>query len=91
MKKLVITEGGCIGCGACVAMDGEHFDFNDEGLSIVISNDNLEDDSLLSVIDTCPTSAIAIVEDDSCSCVTCECENCKCENCKCENCECGCN
>ena len=51
MKKLTVNNG-CIGCGACIAIDSEHFDFNDEGLSSVISNENLETDELKNAIES---------------------------------------
>ena len=35
MKKIKVNTEGCIGCGACVGLDPEHFDFNEEGLSLV--------------------------------------------------------
>lgn len=93
MKKIKVNEDACIGCGACVAIDSEHFAFNDEGLSSVISNNNLESEDLINSIDSCPTSAISITEED------CDCEECNCnDECNCdENCECtadsncGCN
>ena len=37
MKKINVKNDACIGCGACVAIDSEHFAFNDEGLSHPIS------------------------------------------------------
>lgn len=76
MKKITVSDS-CIGCGACIAIDPEHFDFNDEGLSSVISNENLETDELKNAIASCPVSAIK-----------CEC-NCD-EKCDCgDNCNCG--
>lgn len=99
MKKINVSEEACIGCGACVAIDPEHFAFNDEGLSHSISNENLEGSELSSAIDSCPTSAISIKEEDNtceCDCGdTCECteeSNCGChcyeddEECCCGNC-----
>ncbi|MBR5662895.1 MAG: ferredoxin [Bacilli bacterium] len=92
MVKLNVDEEKCIGCGACVAIDPEHFDFNDNGLSSVIKNDNLESANLKNAQESCPTGAISIgdeiVTDQKCSC----CENCTSdENCECgcDNCECG--
>ena len=41
MKKLVVDSINCIGCGACVGIDPKHFDFDDSGLSNVISQDDL--------------------------------------------------
>ncbi len=62
MQKLTVNPNACIGCGACVALDNEHFDFSDAGTSMAISNENLESDALHTAIDSCPTSAISIVE-----------------------------
>lgn len=95
MKKIDVIKEQCIGCGACVAIDAEHFEFDDEGRSQVISNENLESTNLTNAIESCPTSAIELVEvegnDDTC---TCECEECNCEcNDDCEDdcaCDCGC-
>ena len=60
MKNIEVDQTKCIGCGACVAIDGEHFEFNSEGLSSVINNDNLESSNLSAAIDSCPTAAISI-------------------------------
>lgn len=89
MKKIKVSEEACIGCGACVAIDSNHFEFNDEGLSHATNNDNLESEDLRNAIDSCPTSAISIAEDDdNCSCD----EECQCESCDCsEESNCGCN
>ena len=78
MKKLVVKTENCIGCGACVGIDSEHFTFNDDGFSIPVSNENLDSDKLQTAIDSCPVGIISVLEDD------CNCE----ENCECkENCE----
>ncbi len=60
MQKLIIKEGQCIGCGACVSIDPDHFDFNDEGTAIVTSNENLDTPELQMAIDACPTNAIVL-------------------------------
>lgn len=85
MKKLVVKDDLCIGCGACVAIDSEHFDFDDSGLSSAISNENLESADLRNAMSSCPVNAIRIEE------VACNCgENCTCgDNCQCgDNCAC---
>ena len=89
MKKINVSEERCIGCGACVAIDPEHFEFNDEGRSHVISNENLESENLVNAIESCPTSAIEMVESDEVQeevCETCEEENCECDSCDCAEC-----
>ena len=74
MQKLVVDEK-CIGCGACCAIDSEHFDFdNNLGTSIVISQENLDTEPVKEAIDACPVGAIYIAE--------AECENCP--NCTCQ-------
>ena len=102
MKKLNVKESACIGCGACIAIDPEHFDFNDNGLSHVISNENIETTNATNAVESCPTNAIEFVEEsnDTCSCGeacesndTCNCgEACECHDCGClsgEECTCG--
>ena len=63
MKKLIVDDSVCIGCGMCAAMDPEHFTINDNGLSEVISQENLESETLKSVVDSCPVSAIKLAEE----------------------------
>lgn len=85
MKKIKVNQEACIGCGACVAIDPEHFAFNDEGLSHPISKENLTSEELANAIDACPTSAISLVETEN------EEEACDCgDDCNCED-ECGCS
>lgn len=88
MKKIVVNEN-CIGCGACIAVDSEHFDFDENGLSSVISNDNIESDDLKNAISTCPVNAIKIEENKDCHCEECSCgDKCECDenDCHCEGC-----
>ncbi len=63
MKKVQVNSVKCIGCGACVGLDPEHFDFNDAGLSEAISQENLDSVDLEQAKEGCPTAAIEIVED----------------------------
>lgn len=88
MEKLFINKEACIGCGACVAIDSEHFDFGDDGLSQVISNENIETDEVENAILSCPTNAIS--KTSQCDNENCECEDCHCEDCKCDGDECHC-
>ncbi len=79
MKKLVVKDDVCIGCGACVAIDALHFDLNENGLSSVISNENVETGEVITAINTCPVNAIKLVDEnnedsqkDGCACDNCE-------------------
>ncbi|MBQ8659640.1 MAG: ferredoxin [Bacilli bacterium] len=78
MKKINVIEEQCIGCGACIAIDSEHFDFDSEkGISKVISNENTESETVQEAIDACPVSAIELTD---CNCG----EGCKCgDTCNC--------
>ena len=90
MKKINVNDEACIGCGACVSLDEEHFAFNDEGLSHPISQDNLNSENLKNAIESCPTSAISLTEnssdnvetsiedDEDCCCTSCD-GHCGCE------------
>ena len=63
MKKVQVNSVKCIGCGACVGLDPEHFDFNDAGLSEAISQENLDSADLEQAKEGCPTAAIEITDD----------------------------
>lgn len=63
MKNLKVNEN-CIGCGMCVAIDPEHFEIVD-GLSEATNNDNLDSTDLKNAMDSCPTAAIEINEEDN--------------------------
>ena len=77
MKKIIVDDEKCIGCGACVAIDSEHFDF-------------IESENLQNAISSCPVNAIKITEEEEnkCSCEDCHCHDCHCddEGCHCEEC-----
>ncbi len=82
MKELNVNKDACIGCGACVAIDKEHFDFGDDGLSEVISNENIETEAVKNAISSCPTDAISYVEtaketeNEDCCCEKCDSKEC---------------
>lgn len=93
MKRLNVNDEACIGCGACVAIDGSHFDFNEDGLSEVISNENIDTEEVRNAMASCPTNAISYVEEGhDCHCENCTCENCDCgsdDECHCDGCHCN--
>lgn|SRR5574344_2471299 len=83
MKKLTLNSDNCIGCGACVGLDPEHFDFNENGQSHVISEENLDSEALKNAVESCPVQTIALTDDGK----KCECGS----DCKCDpDCKCGC-
>lgn len=92
MKKISVAKDLCIGCGACAAIAPENFNFDDDGKSNVISNENIESQSVVNAIESCPTSAISIIdsstkEEEKNNNQDCECDNnCHCQNhCDCHN------
>lgn len=54
-----VDKTTCIGCGACVAIDQEHFGFDGDGLSDVISSEPATD-ATREAASACPVEAISI-------------------------------
>ena len=42
MKKVVINKDKCLGCGMCVGIESDVFDFDDDGLAKVNNDNNKE-------------------------------------------------
>ena len=57
MAKITVNES-CIGCGTCTAVAPDVFEMNDEGLAVVVSEDNL--DAAKEAAESCPVEAIAV-------------------------------
>lgn len=60
MKKLYVDQDVCIGCGACVAIASDTFEFNDDGLAQVkkeFNNEELSEEEI-DALEGCPTGAI---------------------------------
>lgn len=62
MKKVYVDQEKCIGCGACVSIAPDNFDFNEDGLSHAINETVTEKTD--EAKDACPTSAIEIKEEN---------------------------
>ncbi len=80
MKKVILIEEKCIGCGACMHIAPQNFTYNDEGRSKLIS-DNVTD-AAIEASETCPTAAI-LIEDSSKE------EECNCDECHCDESDCN--
>lgn len=63
MKKLIVDDSVCMGCGMCTALDEEHFEMNDAGLSEVKTQEHLDTPELQNAIDSCPVGAIKLAEE----------------------------
>lgn len=57
--KAPFVNETCIGCGACVAISPDAFDLNDEGMSVVVAQDDYSDKWVDDSISACPVSAIS--------------------------------
>ena len=55
-----VDENTCIGCGACVAMAPETFEFNEKGISSVITSETTE--NAKEAAEACPVGAISVEE-----------------------------
>lgn len=58
--KVSVDQEKCIGCGACVAISPDNFDFNENGLSYAKSEEVTE--KTMSAKEACPVYAISINE-----------------------------
>ena len=61
--KIQINHDACIGCGACIGIDGENLSYDDEGCAVPI-NHNITDKTI-DAKNSCPVDAINIVEEDN--------------------------
>lgn len=62
--KVKVNKNACIGCGACTAVCPEMFEFDDDGLAKV-SSEEVKEENVQDVIDAsegCPTGAIETEE-----------------------------
>ncbi len=64
MKRIVVNSSNCIGCGACIGIDPEHFAFNDDGVSSPLSQENLESQNLQDAIASCPVAIISLEDEE---------------------------
>lgn len=67
MKKIIVDQDKCIGCGACLGCEPDVFEFNNDGFATVKNSDfdSLNDESKEQVenaVSGCPTEAISIEE-----------------------------
>lgn len=66
MKKVVVNKEKCLGCGMCVGINSDVFEFDDDGLAKA-KNDNINEDNKEEVnnaIDSCPVGAIEVKDEE---------------------------
>ena len=61
--KVTVDENTCIGCGACMSICPDVFEFNDEGFMGVKKEeiDETIKDDIMDAKDSCPVNAIDIL------------------------------
>ena len=65
MKKLVVDQDKCIGCGTCTALYPKVFKLGNEGKAEVLDQAADTEENIKNAIDTCPVQAILYKEDDA--------------------------
>jgi len=63
MKKLVVDQDTCIGCGTCAALCPKVFKMKDNGKAEVIGQTADTQENIQNAIDSCPVGAIKWVEE----------------------------
>lgn len=58
--KIEVNKDLCIGCGSCVAIDPDTFEFNDDGLAEAKTEEITE--AAREAAEACPVDAISIEE-----------------------------
>lgn len=61
MAKVEVNKDLCIGCGSCVAIAPDTFEFGDDGLAEAKNEEITED--VKDAAESCPTDAIEVEED----------------------------
>lgn len=92
MKKVIVDEGKCIRCGACINIAQGIFKFGDQGQSVPVVDEVSEDNKdVIAAMECCPTGAISLKDADGDPTKKCECgDECECDPCDCEDgCTCG--
>ena len=57
MAKITVNES-CIGCGACTSVVPDVFEIGDDGLAVVVSEENI--DGAKEAAESCPVEAIEV-------------------------------
>ncbi|MBQ9011030.1 MAG: ferredoxin [Bacilli bacterium] len=62
MTKVFVDKDLCIGCGSCVAIAPDNFEFDDDGLAKAIKEEI--NDDVKTAAESCPTDAINIEKEN---------------------------
>ena len=63
--RITANVSKCQGYGNCAALDPNHFDLDDDGLVVLLSDTVLEQDlkTAAAAVRSCPVSALELVDD----------------------------
>lgn len=59
-----VINDKCIGAASCIAIAPKLYELNEQNIAVVISQDDTDDNKLLSA-QSCPTSAIEVVDNST--------------------------
>ena len=62
MAKIEVNKDVCIGCGSCVAIAADTFEFGEDGLAEAKDQEITEE--VRDAAEACPTDAIELTEDE---------------------------
>lgn len=65
IKKIIVDRKACIGAATCIVVSPDSFELDSENIAVV--KDNALDksyDELLMAAQSCPVSAITLIDDD---------------------------
>lgn len=60
-----VINDKCIGAASCVAIAAQVFKMNEQNIAEIISQDGNDDQTKLLAAQSCPTSAIEVIDTDS--------------------------
>lgn len=63
MKKVIIYDDRCIGCGLCESIEPKVFLITDYNIAEVVMQPQTFDGLVQQAVDSCPTDAIDIISD----------------------------
>lgn len=63
--QVQVINDKCIGAASCVAIAPAVFEMNEENIARVISQDGEDDETKLLAAQSCPTSAIVVIDTET--------------------------
>ena len=58
MKKVIVDQNTCIGCGTCVALASKSFKLDENGKSQPLDPAGDDEKTIQNAVDSCPVNAI---------------------------------